>query len=212
MVSFSCNYCQDVVTKPKVLNHVRSCGGDHYTCVDCMATFDLNTIKGHTSCVSETQKYQGKWKPPPRPAAGAKRNRDSSDSDSDGPKVAAKSAPTAVNTKAAASPAQVTAVAPAPVAASTATPHAADSAHVTVPSIDLGSLAQVSDMCRSLLEADASSHATFTHVATQFVKDIYTKRIVKAVAQALRSQLPSGETVFHGLRCDEHHVSLAAAV
>ena len=63
MVSFSCNYCQDVVKKPKILNHSQQCGSDSYTCVDCMQTFNLSTIKGHTTCVTETQKYQGKWQP-----------------------------------------------------------------------------------------------------------------------------------------------------
>ncbi|KAG5490406.1 hypothetical protein JKF63_00526 [Porcisia hertigi] len=62
MVSFTCNYCQDVVKKPKVQSHAISCGGDTFTCVDCMHVFDLNTIKGHTSCVTEEEKYQGKWK------------------------------------------------------------------------------------------------------------------------------------------------------
>eukprot|EP00668_Euglena_longa_P028870 GGOE01036201.1.p1 GENE.GGOE01036201.1~~GGOE01036201.1.p1 ORF type:complete len:308 (+),score=97.42 GGOE01036201.1:129-926(+) len=31
------------------------------TCVDCNVVFDLNTIKAHTNCISETDKYAGKW-------------------------------------------------------------------------------------------------------------------------------------------------------
>nr|CCM17266.1 RNA binding protein, putative [Leishmania guyanensis] len=62
MVSFTCNYCQDVVKKPKVQSHANACGCDTFTCVDCMRVFDLHTIKGHTSCVTEEEKYQGKWK------------------------------------------------------------------------------------------------------------------------------------------------------
>jgi cell growth-regulating nucleolar protein len=62
MVSFTCNHCQDVVKKPKVQGHANTCGSYSFTCVDCMHVFDLNTIKAHTSCVSEEDKYQGKWK------------------------------------------------------------------------------------------------------------------------------------------------------
>ncbi|CBZ23887.1 conserved hypothetical protein [Leishmania mexicana MHOM/GT/2001/U1103] len=62
MVSFTCNYCQDVVKKPKVQSHANTCGSDTFTCVDCMQMFDLGTVKGHTSCVTEEEKYQGKWK------------------------------------------------------------------------------------------------------------------------------------------------------
>ncbi|AYU80642.1 LYAR-type C2HC zinc finger containing protein, putative [Leishmania donovani] len=62
MVSFTCNYCQDVVKKPKVQSHAYACGCDTFTCVDCMQLFDLGTVKGHTSCVTEEEKYQGKWK------------------------------------------------------------------------------------------------------------------------------------------------------
>ncbi|KAG5497340.1 hypothetical protein JIQ42_03826 [Leishmania sp. Namibia] len=62
MVSFTCNCCQDVVKKPKVQSHANACGGETFTCVDCMHVFDLDTVKGHTSCVTEEEKYQGKWK------------------------------------------------------------------------------------------------------------------------------------------------------
>ncbi|KAG5473806.1 hypothetical protein LSCM1_04436 [Leishmania martiniquensis] len=62
MVSFTCNYCQDVVKKPKVQSHASTCGCEAFTCVDCMHVFDLHTVKGHTSCVTEEEKYQGKWK------------------------------------------------------------------------------------------------------------------------------------------------------
>jgi cell growth-regulating nucleolar protein len=64
MVSFNCTRCQDVVKKPKVVSHAASCGAKTFSCVDCMLHFDLDSIKNHTSCVSEVQKYQGKWKGP----------------------------------------------------------------------------------------------------------------------------------------------------
>lgn len=63
MVSFTCHHCQDVVKKPKVLGHASQCGGNNalFSCVDCMQVFDSRTVQGHTSCVSEKQKYQGQW-------------------------------------------------------------------------------------------------------------------------------------------------------
>ena len=61
MVSFNCQRCADVVKKPKVVSHAAQCGSGAFTCVDCMVTFDLNTIKNHTECISEVQRYQSKW-------------------------------------------------------------------------------------------------------------------------------------------------------
>lgn len=61
MVSFSCPRCGDVVKKPKVLSHAQMCGVDHLSCIDCMEVFDLESIKQHNACVSEVEKYQGKW-------------------------------------------------------------------------------------------------------------------------------------------------------
>lgn len=64
MVSFTCSRCHDVVKKPKVLSHAQSCGGSatSYSCVDCMQVFDLEAVKAHNSCISEEEKYQGRWK------------------------------------------------------------------------------------------------------------------------------------------------------
>lgn len=47
--------------KPKVASHAASCGSEGFTCVDCMEVFSLHSVKAHTSCVSETDKYQGSW-------------------------------------------------------------------------------------------------------------------------------------------------------
>ncbi|KAH9599203.1 zinc finger protein [Trypanosoma melophagium] len=82
MVSFTCGRCQDVVKKPKVLSHAHSCGAAGFTCVDCMEVFDLNTVKSHTACISETEKYQGKWRQKSTATAAVKKSKDSgSDSD-----------------------------------------------------------------------------------------------------------------------------------
>jgi cell growth-regulating nucleolar protein len=63
MVSFQCQRCSDVVKKPKVVRHASSCGSGWFSCVDCMEAFDLKTIQAHTSCLTEVEKYQGKWIP-----------------------------------------------------------------------------------------------------------------------------------------------------
>lgn len=105
MVSFTCQSCQDVIKKPKVIGHSQSCGGPSstFTCVDCMNVFTLQTIREHTSCVTEVEKYQGKWlqaksnknghksgdgeqtpRPPPlRPPRPAMNDLSDSDSDED---------------------------------------------------------------------------------------------------------------------------------
>ncbi|RKO97483.1 hypothetical protein CAUPRSCDRAFT_3733, partial [Caulochytrium protostelioides] len=63
MVSFSCEQCQDTVKKPKVQQHAGRCRGAQFTCVDCSVTFDEWSVRSHTSCMTEDQKYQGKlWK------------------------------------------------------------------------------------------------------------------------------------------------------
>ena len=65
------------------------------SCVDCNKIFDLTSIKAHTSCISETDKYAGKWLakkaaegPKPKPAKPSGPfvpaiSFDDSDSDSD---------------------------------------------------------------------------------------------------------------------------------
>jgi cell growth-regulating nucleolar protein len=60
MVSFNCAACNDVVKKPKIPSHMTQCGGRHFSCVDCMQSFDQYTIKAHNSCVSEVTRYQVK--------------------------------------------------------------------------------------------------------------------------------------------------------
>lgn len=57
MVSFSCDECQDVVTKPKVNRHLIRCRGATLSCLDCLKTFNEQTVTGHTSCISEAEKY-----------------------------------------------------------------------------------------------------------------------------------------------------------
>ncbi|CUS14534.1 unnamed protein product [Tuber aestivum] len=64
MVSFSCEICSDILKKPKLDSHAARCRGAYYTCIDCSKTFVEGQWKGHTSCVSEAEKYQGSFYKP----------------------------------------------------------------------------------------------------------------------------------------------------
>jgi hypothetical protein len=57
MVSFCCDNCQDVMTKPKVLAHFGTCRTRNVSCIDCGVTFDRHTVRAHTSCITEEAKY-----------------------------------------------------------------------------------------------------------------------------------------------------------
>lgn len=61
MVSFCCDDCQEVVTKPKVQRHLMQCRNSKVSCLDCQQTFDLHSVGYHTSCISEAEKYGPKW-------------------------------------------------------------------------------------------------------------------------------------------------------
>jgi len=50
--------CGDVVKKPKLDQHSGRCHGG-FDCIDCSKTFGTPAEwKGHTSCISEAEKYQ----------------------------------------------------------------------------------------------------------------------------------------------------------
>ncbi|GAA5973163.1 hypothetical protein JCM11641_006299 [Rhodosporidiobolus odoratus] len=57
MVSFCCEQCNDTVKKPKLDQHAGRCRGAQFTCIDCNVTFEGTSYRGHTSCVSEEQRY-----------------------------------------------------------------------------------------------------------------------------------------------------------
>eukprot|EP01062_Namystynia_karyoxenos_P067793 TRINITY_DN61867_c0_g1_i1.p1 TRINITY_DN61867_c0_g1~~TRINITY_DN61867_c0_g1_i1.p1 ORF type:complete len:243 (+),score=90.17 TRINITY_DN61867_c0_g1_i1:92-730(+) len=61
MPSFTCGNCGDVVKKPKVPDHARWCWTEQWSCIDCNKYFDNEQIKTHTSCVTEVERYAGKW-------------------------------------------------------------------------------------------------------------------------------------------------------
>lgn len=45
------------MTKPKVNRHLIRCRGATLSCLDCLKTFNEQTVTGHTSCISEAEKY-----------------------------------------------------------------------------------------------------------------------------------------------------------
>ncbi|KAF9227025.1 hypothetical protein BS17DRAFT_696036, partial [Gyrodon lividus] len=50
--------CSDVVKKPKLDQHHSRCLTG-FDCIDCSTTFHTPAeYKGHTSCISEAEKYQ----------------------------------------------------------------------------------------------------------------------------------------------------------
>lgn len=57
MVSFSCDDCQNVFTKPKVERHLYNCSTSTVSCIDCGTVFDRRTVRAHTSCIIEAEKY-----------------------------------------------------------------------------------------------------------------------------------------------------------
>ncbi|KDR67539.1 hypothetical protein GALMADRAFT_258195 [Galerina marginata CBS 339.88] len=71
MVSFQCHACGDVVKKPKLDQHRTRCHSG-YDCIDCSKTFNSPAeYKGHTSCISEAEKYQKSLYKGPKTGAAA---------------------------------------------------------------------------------------------------------------------------------------------
>jgi hypothetical protein len=59
MVYFQCELCIETLKKKQVEKHHFVCRGAHYySCLTCHKNFDLETIKPHTACVTEEEKYQ----------------------------------------------------------------------------------------------------------------------------------------------------------
>eukprot|EP01128_Nolandella_sp_AFSM9_P012808 TRINITY_DN963_c1_g1_i1.p1 TRINITY_DN963_c1_g1~~TRINITY_DN963_c1_g1_i1.p1 ORF type:complete len:246 (-),score=70.70 TRINITY_DN963_c1_g1_i1:29-670(-) len=62
MVSFVCDTCQDVLTKPKIRPHTNRCRYATFTCIDCNTHFNQNQDAfKHSSCITEAQKWHGKF-------------------------------------------------------------------------------------------------------------------------------------------------------
>ena len=64
MPSFVCDNCQDTIKKPKLDDHIKRCQST-VSCIDCSTTFEGQSYRSHTSCISEAEKYQkGLYKGP----------------------------------------------------------------------------------------------------------------------------------------------------
>ena len=60
MIYFQCESCYETLKKKQVEPHyLHQCKNAHkFTCLTCQKHFDRETIKGHTSCISEDDKYK----------------------------------------------------------------------------------------------------------------------------------------------------------
>jgi cell growth-regulating nucleolar protein len=61
MPSFVCAICETTLRKPQVKTHLFKFRHTSYTCIDCNKSFNENTVHDHTSCVTEPEKYHGKF-------------------------------------------------------------------------------------------------------------------------------------------------------
>merc|ERR1712159_67395 len=62
MVSFQCEGCCDTMTKKKLRNHANTCPYfTTFSCIDCHTVFNGREWEHHTSCMSEAQRYHGKF-------------------------------------------------------------------------------------------------------------------------------------------------------
>ena len=60
MVYFQCETCIATLKKKQVESHyLHQCKkAKYFRCITCQQVFDRETIKGHTSCISEDEKYK----------------------------------------------------------------------------------------------------------------------------------------------------------
>ena len=60
MVYFQCETCIETLKKKQVENHyLHQCkNAQYFRCITCHKLFDRETIKAHTSCISEDEKYK----------------------------------------------------------------------------------------------------------------------------------------------------------
>ena len=60
MVYFQCETCIETLKKKQVENHyMHQCkNAQYFRCITCHKLFDRETIKAHTSCISEDEKYK----------------------------------------------------------------------------------------------------------------------------------------------------------
>jgi len=56
-VWFICDDCGDTIKKPQLKKHFNACSASILSCVDCGQEFNRHTVQGHTTCVTEHEKY-----------------------------------------------------------------------------------------------------------------------------------------------------------
>ena len=63
MVTFICETCNDTLKKQQIDRHCQTkCRSAwHFTCVECGKTFAGFDYKEHNECMTEVQKFQGKF-------------------------------------------------------------------------------------------------------------------------------------------------------
>ena len=54
---FICDDCGDTIKKPQLKKHFNACSASILSCVDCGQEFNRHTVQGHTTCVTEHEKY-----------------------------------------------------------------------------------------------------------------------------------------------------------
>ena len=213
-MSFNCGRCGDVIKKPKVATHSAQCGSYSFTCVDCMVTFDLQTVKDHTSCITETDKYQGKWqakkkpssdepKPPRKPTVFpsysdsdddfqpvVKKQRREPEKKVDSAATTPRSAPAKPvkhSPKVTPMSAKAKPAKDAAKAAKHALPPSSHSSVITVPSFELGSRNEVDEMIRAVIEAEGTTSSKV--IAREFVATVYKGKLVKALQPVIAQML-----------------------
>jgi hypothetical protein len=66
MVFFICETCQETLRKKQIERHCQSAcrGAWVFTCIDCNKGFEGYEYEAHTECITESQKYHGKFAKP----------------------------------------------------------------------------------------------------------------------------------------------------
>lgn len=56
-----CDVCASTLKKNQVKNHFSQCRSRNFTCVDCSKSLTGQELDAHTVCISEAEKYFGKF-------------------------------------------------------------------------------------------------------------------------------------------------------
>lgn len=74
MVYFVCDGCNETLKKNQVDAHASRCRSCYaVTCVDCNHSFEEDSYRSHTTCISEAEKYEGKLYQAPNKSKGTKK-------------------------------------------------------------------------------------------------------------------------------------------